>query len=112
MENPGRRYFDAAIETNGIFFVASSDGLFRYAPRAWRTPSGVPSIESPANAITEDNDHFQPTNINFSLFPRVELPVKSRNDKKMKRELQLSRAKEALLSWLTPSESPAVGLEL
>lgn len=52
------------------------------------------------NAITEDFDHFQPTNINFSLFPRVELPVKSRDDKQMKRQMQLDRAKSALTSWL------------
>ncbi len=43
------------------------------------------------NAITqEDKDNFQPTNINFGLFPPVEMKKKN---KKLKREMILDRAK-------------------
>ncbi len=41
MENedlPARRYFDVAEEPGGAFWLATSDGLFRYAPRIWQTP--------------------------------------------------------------------------
>lgn len=36
-------------------------------------PPRSSALGSLLNAITEDNDHFQPTNINFGLFPRLEL---------------------------------------
>lgn len=47
------------------------------------------------NAITEDNDYFQPTNINFGLFPPV-----AGEKKHLKRELQLHHAKQALADYV------------
>lgn len=35
-ELPVRQYFDAAVEPGGAFWLATSDGLFRHAPPAWR----------------------------------------------------------------------------
>ena len=32
-----RAYNDLAIEPGGAFWLATSDGLFRYAPLAWRS---------------------------------------------------------------------------
>lgn len=58
------------------------------------------------NAITEDNDYFQPTNINFGLFPNIAQVGKKREWKEKKRLMQLERAKTALLGWLS-----AKGLE-
>lgn len=53
------------------------------------------------NAITEDNDYFQPTNINFGLFPRPEgLDGSKREQRDRKREFQLNAAKTALVSWM------------
>ena len=33
-----RQYFDVAVEPSGTFWLATSDGLFRYAPPLWRSP--------------------------------------------------------------------------
>jgi len=53
------------------------------------------------NAITEDNDYFQPTNINFAAFPRVLDYSGPRSEAKArKREMQLERAKAAMMAWL------------
>jgi len=52
------------------------------------------------NAITEDNDYFQPTNINFGLFPPVTVSGPKREWKEKKRALQIEYAKSALLAWI------------
>lgn len=64
-------------------------------------PPRASAIGSLLNGITEDNEYFQPTNINFGLFPRVELNgVKRGEIKDRKRALQLENAKTALADWL------------
>ncbi len=56
------------------------------------------------NGITEDNGHFQPTNINFGLFPNIEgFKIRNGDDKRRKKEMQLQRAKSALMDWLSAS---------
>jgi signal transduction histidine kinase len=37
---PRAQLIDAAIETGGVFWLATSEGLARYAPRSWRRPAG------------------------------------------------------------------------
>jgi methylenetetrahydrofolate--tRNA-(uracil-5-)-methyltransferase len=64
-------------------------------------PPRESAMGSLLNAITEDNDHFQPTNINFSLFPTLEMDPKIRKQKDLKRAAFLDRAKKALLEWLS-----------
>lgn len=50
------------------------------------------------HAITVDNHYFQPTNINFGLFPTPEgIKVRGREDKNLKKQKQLALAKSALL---------------
>jgi len=49
------QYFDAATEPNGAFWVATSEGVFRYAPLTWRIPPGENS-RVPVYALTEDRD--------------------------------------------------------
>ncbi len=62
------------------------------------------ALGSLLNGITEDNDYFQPTNINFALFPKLDGPGgPSSNDKARKRELQLATAKQSLKSWMAQS---------
>ncbi len=46
--------FDFAVEPNGIFWLATSDGLYRYAPLTWRSPAGNGGIDSSVHAIVED----------------------------------------------------------
>ncbi len=47
-------YFDVATEPNGIFWLATSEGLFRYAPLTWRTPAAVRHLNSLVHSIRED----------------------------------------------------------
>jgi len=37
-EISARQYFDVAVEPNGPFWIATSDGLFRFAPLSWQNP--------------------------------------------------------------------------
>ncbi len=63
-------------------------------------PPRASAFGSLLNGITEDNDYFQPTNINFGLFPNPPgFEVKNKEGKKRKRELQLELAKEAFSIW-------------
>lgn len=63
-------------------------------------PPRASAFGSLLNGITEDNDYFQPTNINFGLFPKPEnFAVKGKESKKIKRELQLENAKKAFVTW-------------
>ena len=65
-------------------------------------PPRETAVGSLLNAITEPKDEFQPTNINFSLFPLIEgMNVRTQVEREKKRELQLARAKSALLGWLS-----------
>ncbi|MGE0525730.1 MAG: methylenetetrahydrofolate--tRNA-(uracil(54)-C(5))-methyltransferase (FADH(2)-oxidizing) TrmFO [Bdellovibrionales bacterium] len=73
----------------------------KLAGRAISVPPRASALGSLLNGITEDNDYFQPTNIHFGLFPRVEeWNGRKKGQKREKRELQLERAKAALLGWL------------
>ena len=69
-------------------------------------PPRASAFGSLLNGITEDNDYFQPTNINFGLFPKPpELPSegkKKKEGKKERRDRQLELAKEAFLTWDQP----------
>jgi signal transduction histidine kinase len=53
-EGTERQYYDVAVEPGGAFWLASSDGLFRYAPLTWRCPSPARSITSPIHGLVGD----------------------------------------------------------
>jgi methylenetetrahydrofolate--tRNA-(uracil-5-)-methyltransferase len=64
-------------------------------------PPRASALGSLLNAITEDNEYFQPTNINFGLFPRPEaVDVRTREQREEKRNRQLRAAKAAFQEWL------------
>lgn len=78
--------------------------------KAIRKPPRASAMGSLLNAVTEDNEHFQPKNINFALFPRGEAASKGKIDKRLQREVQLENAKSALMEWLKGSDpTPDVG---
>ena len=54
-ESSPHRYFDFATETNGVFWLATSDGLMRYAPLTWRSPPGAEESNSFIHSIAEDH---------------------------------------------------------
>ncbi len=63
-------------------------------------PPRASAFGSLLNGITEDNEYFQPTNINFGLFPVPPgFEVKNKEGKKRKRELQLEIAQKAFPTW-------------
>jgi signal transduction histidine kinase len=51
-----RQYFDVALGQGGSFWLATSDGLFRYSPLLWRTPRAVRAINSAAHCLGGDQE--------------------------------------------------------
>ena len=69
--------------------------------RAPSLPPRESAFGSLLNGITEDNEYFQPTNINFGLFPvPTDIPGNKHQQRERKRGIQLERAKVALRAWL------------
>jgi signal transduction histidine kinase len=54
-EVSARQYFDMAMDAAGRVWLATSDGLFRYAPLPWRTPAAVRKLNSPVHCLTGDS---------------------------------------------------------
>lgn len=53
LKEPGSGiYFDVATATNGVFWVASSEGFVRYAPYAWRTPTALEGVQGSIHALS------------------------------------------------------------
>lgn len=50
------QYFDVALEGDGVFWLATSEGLVRCAPAAWRSPPFEPVRNTPITAALEDAD--------------------------------------------------------
>lgn len=74
-------------------------------------PPRASAFGSLLSGITEEKDQFQPTNINFGLFPALTEPPpqnKRKWPKKEKRDRQLSLAKEAFQQWQV-AESSVLG---
>ncbi|WP_040548190.1 ATP-binding protein [Pedosphaera parvula] len=51
---PVNKLVDLAIEPHGVFWIASLDGLFRYAPPAWSTPAAFSGLDSKCESVTQD----------------------------------------------------------
>ena len=67
--------------------------------KAFNPPPRESALGSLCNAINwEEKEQFQPTNINFGLFPKFEAPRKM--NKKDKRAKVVARAKDAFSEWL------------
>ncbi|HWQ92065.1 MAG TPA: two-component regulator propeller domain-containing protein, partial [Clostridia bacterium] len=49
-----RQYFDVAVEPGGAFWLATSDGLFRFAPLTWSTPADATTQNVPVHCLAED----------------------------------------------------------
>ena len=45
---------EVAMEPGGTFWLATSDGLFHYAPPLWRSPNPIREINSPVRCFSED----------------------------------------------------------
>jgi methylenetetrahydrofolate--tRNA-(uracil-5-)-methyltransferase len=70
--------------------------------RPFRTPPRESAFGSLLNALTEYKEQFQPTNINFGLFPPMEIEkIKGQNYREEKRNKQIDAAKIAFMNWRT-----------
>lgn len=49
------RYFDVTVETNGIFWLASAEGLLRYSPPLWKSPPAIQRLNTAVPCMTEDS---------------------------------------------------------
>ena len=47
---------DVAVESSEVFFIASSEGLFRHAPSCWQRPYEVNDIDSSIHRVLEDRN--------------------------------------------------------
>ncbi len=55
-EVSARQYFDVAVEPSGAFWLATSDGLFRYAPLLWCAPAAVRNVTAPLRCLAGDQE--------------------------------------------------------
>lgn len=62
-------------------------------------PTRASTFGSLLNALNEEKEHFQPTNINFGLLPPLE--DGKRRKKRERRDQQIQVAKEAFEHWLS-----------
>ncbi len=53
-EGSARQYYDLAVEPGGAFWLATSDGLCRYAPLTWQSPGPARGINSLVHGLIED----------------------------------------------------------
>ncbi len=53
-EITARQWFDVAVEPSGAFWLATSDGLFRYAALLWRSPPAARSVTSSVHCLAAD----------------------------------------------------------
>jgi methylenetetrahydrofolate--tRNA-(uracil-5-)-methyltransferase len=97
-------YFAGQITGVEGYFDSTCMGLLvarflddQLSGREFSLPPRATALGSLLNAITEYKEHFQPTNINFGLMPKIEDPRLGRDQKRLE---QLARAKSALLDWL------------
>ncbi|HUE36621.1 MAG TPA: hypothetical protein VMO20_04470, partial [Candidatus Acidoferrum sp.] len=51
------RIFDADVEPNGAFWLATSDGLIRGAPALWQKPATAGDVHSPVQCVTADAEN-------------------------------------------------------
>jgi len=54
-EVTARNYYDLAVEPSGVFWLATSDGLFRYSPLAWRSPHALRKFNASVSGLTGDS---------------------------------------------------------
>ena len=55
-EISARQYLDVAVEPNGTFWLATSDGLFRYAAQSWRSPDLASKLNSVVHCTAADRE--------------------------------------------------------
>src|SRR5207249_160456 len=55
-EISARQHYDVAKEQGGVFWLATSEGLFRYAPLCWRSPRPFRQLNSLIHALTGDQE--------------------------------------------------------
>lgn len=98
-------YFAGQITGVEGYFESTCIGLLvaktltaKIKKTGWELPPRDSAFGSLLNAITDETKikHFQPTNINMSLFPALEEKF---SDKSLRKAAQIKKAQDALTSW-------------
>jgi signal transduction histidine kinase/ligand-binding sensor domain-containing protein len=50
---PAHKILDVAVEPDGVFWLATSEGLLRHSESLWARPDAISSMESPVTAVAE-----------------------------------------------------------
>ena len=84
----------------GLLVALFIDDFVHHRP--FKAPDRATALGSLYNVLTEPKSHFQPTNMNFSLFPAItNKSIGGRQRRQQRREQQLTLAKTKLTSSLT-----------
>ena len=51
------QYWDVAVDEQGVFYVATSEGLLRYMPLPWQAPRGLEAEAMPVQFVREDSEN-------------------------------------------------------
>lgn len=114
-------YFAGQITGVEGYFESTCIGML-VAQNLARKLKGLPKTSPPREtalgslwaAITEPKEHFQPTNINFGLFPKLDVDWNTLkkaakgtdlSPKDVKKNLQIERAQKSLTGWLSSLDS-------
>jgi methylenetetrahydrofolate--tRNA-(uracil-5-)-methyltransferase len=102
-------YFAGQITGVEGYFESTCIGLLvalfihqRLNKLEFSTPPRSSAMGSLLTAITEDKEHFQPTNINFGLLPDPPSKIKQqgKNRREAKRDQQIQEAKHSFADWV------------
>jgi signal transduction histidine kinase len=50
-----RQFSDLATDAQGVFWLATAEGLFRYAPSTWLKPAPLRELNAPVESMAEDS---------------------------------------------------------
>lgn len=54
VQHPAAQFYDVAVQPRGVFWLASLEGLWRYAPLAWRKPPGASEFVTVTYSALQD----------------------------------------------------------
>jgi methylenetetrahydrofolate--tRNA-(uracil-5-)-methyltransferase len=86
------------FESTCIGLLVANKLVSHFKNQTWTPPPRESALGSLLEAITDETKikHFQPTNINMSLFPRL---TESFSDKAERKKAQIKRAQSSFEEW-------------
>ncbi len=101
-------YFAGQITGVEGYFESACMGLLvarflgdKLEDKTFKPPPPESAFGALLKNLTEDKEHFQPTNINFGLLPAYTSSDGKKIPKREKRELMLTRAQQHFSTWIS-----------